>query len=77
MDTDLDKGNYLKCNELALTWHAPREWLKKLSLSTLKATLVAGNLFTITPYHGTDPETQTPFGYPNTRSYTLTFSIGL
>lgn len=77
IDIDLDKGNYLKCNELALTWRAPRAWMQKLSLSTLKATLVAGNLFTITPYRGTDPETQTPFGYPNTRSYTLTFSIGL
>ena len=43
----------------------------------LKVTLVAGNLFTITPYNGTDPETQTPFGYPNTRNYTLTLNIGL
>ncbi len=77
LDTDLDKGNYLKCNELALTWRAPQDWLKKMSLSTLKLTLVAGNLFTITPYNGTDPETQTPFGYPNTRSYTLTLNIGL
>lgn len=51
--------------------------LQKISLSTLKVTLVAGNLFTITPYNGTDPETQTPFGYPNTRNYTLTLNIGL
>ena len=77
LDKDLEKGDYLKCNELALTWHAPRKMLQKISLSTLKVTLVAGNLFTITPYNGTDPETQTPFGYPNTRNYTLTLNIGL
>ena len=77
LDKDLEKGDYLKCNELALTWHATRKMLQKISLSTLKVTLVAGNLFTITPYNGTDPETQTPFGYPNTRNYTLTLNIGL
>lgn len=76
IDRDLESGSYLKCNELALTWRAPREWFKKSRISTLKATLVAGNLFTITPYNGSDPETQTPFGYPNTRSYTFTLNVG-
>lgn len=76
ISTDVEKGNYLKCNEMALSWRAPRRLLGRTALKTLKATLVANNLFIISNYSGTDPETQTPFGYPNVRTYTLSLTVG-
>lgn len=76
ISTDLEKGNYLKCNEMAVSWRAPKSILKQTALKTLKATLVANNLFMVSNYSGTDPETQTTFGYPNTKAYTLSLTVG-
>ena len=68
ISTDIESGAYLKCTELALSWRAPRQVLNNTVLKTLKATLVASNLLALSPYSGTDAETKTPFGYPNTRA---------
>jgi len=76
ISTDIESGAYLKCNEMAVSWRAQSPLLRKTALKTLKATLVANNLFILSKYSGTDPETQTPFGYPNTRAYTLSLSLG-
>lgn len=76
ISTDVESGGYLKCNELAFSWRAPRELLSRTALKTLKATLVAGNIFALSPYSGTDAETKMPFGYPNTRNYTLSLNVG-
>lgn len=76
ISTDVESGDYLKCNEMALSWRAQGSLLKKTIMKSLKATLVAGNLFILSKYSGTDPETQTPFGYPNTRNYTLSLAVG-
>ncbi|WP_316815477.1 SusC/RagA family TonB-linked outer membrane protein [Pedobacter nyackensis] len=76
ISTDLEKGNYLKCNEMSFSWRAPKSILKQTALKTLKATLVANNLFMVSNYSGTDPETQTAFGYPNTKAYTLSLTVG-
>lgn len=73
---DVEDGKYLKCTELSLSWRAPRQMLAKSALKTLKATLVANNLLALSPYSGTDAETKTPFGYPNTRMYTLSLTAG-
>jgi outer membrane receptor protein involved in Fe transport len=73
---DVESGNYLKCNEMSLSWRAPSKLLSHTALKTLKGTLVANNLFIISKYSGTDPETQTPFGYPNARTYTLSLTVG-
>lgn len=73
---DLESGAYLRCTELAISWRARGGFLQQSPFHTLRATLVAGNLFMLTPYRGTDPETQTPFGYPNTPSYTLSLTVG-
>ena len=76
ISTDVESGAYLKCTELALSWRAPRQLLARTALKTLKATLVANNLLALSPYSGTDAETKTPFGYPNTRMYTLSLTVG-
>ena len=76
ISTDIEKGSYLKCNEMSLSWRAPRQLLEKTALKTLKATIVGSNLFALSEYSGTDAETQTPFGYPNTRNYTISLNVG-
>lgn len=76
IDTDLEDGSFLKCTELAISWRALPSLLSKGPVKTLRASLIANNLFTLSNYSGTDPETQTTFGYPTTRSLTVLFNIG-
>jgi hypothetical protein len=51
--------------------------LDKWRLSNAKIGMNVSNFFTLSNYIGTDPETQTAFGYPNTRMYSLALEIGL
>jgi hypothetical protein len=74
---DIESGAYLKCNQMALTWRAPRAVTQNSVLKTLRVSFISENVFTLSKYSGTDAETQTPFGYPNTRSYTLSLTVGL
>ena len=76
LNTDLEDGSYLKCTELALGWRAQSSLLAKTRMTSLRASVIANNLFTVTRYNGTDPETQTPFGYPTTKSITVLLNIG-
>ncbi len=76
LDSDLEDGSFLKCTELALSWRAQSSMLAKGPVKTLKASIIANNLFTISNYSGTDPETQTTFGYPTTKSITVLLNIG-
>jgi hypothetical protein len=76
ISTDIESGAYLKCTELSLSWRAPRQLLARTAMKTLKATLVANNVLALSSYSGTDAETKTPFGYPNTRMYTLSLTVG-
>lgn len=76
VDSDLENGAYVKCTELALSWRANPLLLGKSIVKALKASLIANNLITLTNYSGTDPETQTTFGYPTTPSLTFSLNIG-
>lgn len=75
VDKDIESGAYIKCTEIALSWRANPSLFKKV-VKQLQVALIANNLFTISPYSGTDPETQLAFGYPTTRSYTLSLNVG-
>lgn len=76
ISSDIEKGDYIKCNEMSISWRAPKSIIGRTAMKTLKATLVAGNLFIISPYSGTDPESRLPFGYPNTRNFALSLTVG-
>lgn len=76
LNSDLEDGSFLKCTELAISWRAQSSMLSKGPVKTLKASLIANNLFTLSNYSGTDPETQTTFGYPTTKSLTVLLNIG-
>lgn len=75
IDKDVESGAYIKCTELGLSWRANPTMFKKI-VKQLQLGLYANNLFTISPYSGTDPETQTAFGYPTTPSYTFSLNVG-
>lgn len=76
LDSDLEDGSYIKCTELGLSWRAKPSLLNQSLVKTLKFSLIANNLFTLTSYSGTDPETQTTFGYPTTKSFIFSLNIG-
>lgn len=76
VDKDLEDGSYLKCTELALSWRANPAFLRNSIVKTIRASVIGNNLFTLTNYSGTDPETQTTFGYPTTPSLTFSINVG-
>lgn len=76
-DYDLESGSYLKCQSLALSYRLPQKAMEKYGLSNAKIGLSATNIFTLSTYSGIDPETQTAFGYPNTRMYSVSLELGL
>ena len=76
-DYDLQSGSYLKCQSLGLSYRLPKAMLDKWKMSNAKIGMNISNFFTLSNYIGTDPETQSAFGYPNTRMYTMSLEIGL
>lgn len=75
IDRDIESGMYIKCTEIGVNWRANPAVLKKL-IKQLQIGVFANNLFTISPYSGSDPETQMAFGYPTTPSYSFSLNIG-
>ncbi len=76
-DYDLESGSYLKCQSISISYRLPRTLLGNFALTNARIGVAATNLFTVTYYSGIDPETQTAFGYPNTRMYSVSLEIGL
>jgi hypothetical protein len=76
-DYDLESGNYLKCQSISLSYRLPKPLMDQCNLSNGKIGLSVTNVFTLSNYSGTDPETQTAFGYPNTRMYSISLEVGL
>jgi TonB-linked SusC/RagA family outer membrane protein len=76
-DYDLESGSYLKCQSIMLTYRFPQRMMGNSGISNLKLGVGVTNAFTATSYQGTDPETQTAFGYPNTRMFSFTLEVGL
>ncbi|MCA5005025.1 SusC/RagA family TonB-linked outer membrane protein [Sphingobacterium bovistauri] len=75
VDRDIESGAYIKCTELGVNWRTNPSIFKNV-IKQLQVGFFANNLFTISQYSGTDPETQTAFGYPTTPSYTFSLNIG-
>ena len=76
-DYDLESGSYLKCQSISLSYRLPKLLMGSSGLNNTRIGLAVTNLFTVSTYSGIDPETQTAFGYPNTRMYSLSLEIGL
>lgn len=76
-DTNLEKGDYLRCSYVSLSYQVPPTLVKKLQLQSLSVSLTANNLFTLTRYKGIDPALMGSISYPNTRSYMVALNLGL
>ena len=76
-DYDLQSASYLKCQSIMVTYRFPQKMMGNSGISNLKLGLGVTNAFTASSYSGTDPETQTAFGYPNSRMFSFTLEVGL
>lgn len=84
----VEDGSYLKLRELALFYEFPAPMLKDFSkgyVKSLKLSLTARNIFTLTNYSGYDPEVLATdsynyyaydyAGYPHCKSYSLSVEL--
>lgn len=76
-DLKLEKGDFLKCNEISLGYYIPSKICRKVLLRSLRVNLNVRDVFTITKYSGLDPENFGGFGTPNSRKYMISLNIGI
>lgn len=66
----LEKASFLRFQNLSMGYTFPKKVIKGV-FSNLRVYASARNLFVITSYSGSDPETDSQAAYPNQRTYTL------
>jgi TonB-linked SusC/RagA family outer membrane protein len=59
---------FCRLRNIQLSWRLPAPWLKNISVKNCRIYMQAQNLFTITPYKGTDPETRNLLTLPPLRT---------
>jgi hypothetical protein len=77
----LEKADYLKLRTLTLGYTLPEKVVKSVKIQNVRFYISAGNLFTLTPFSGYDPEVaidqstggavETFTAMPSTRTYTF------
>jgi hypothetical protein len=78
----VEDGSFLRCSDVTIGYTLPKNIVKKLSLSKLRAYVSGGNLFIITSYSGYDPEVDIQSGLTPSMDYNRyprarTFSFGI
>ena len=61
-------ASYIRCKNISLAYTLPAGLVRKTHLESCRIFLHAQNLFLLTPYKGTDPETQNYYSLPPLRS---------
>ncbi len=78
-DALLAKADYLKCRSLSLGYTVPKDWAKRVNLSSASLQLNVSNVFTIADkvWRGQDPEVLVVggIGLPQLPSYNLSVNI--
>jgi TonB-linked SusC/RagA family outer membrane protein len=69
-----EKASFLRCENITLGYTLPKKLTSKV-FSSVRLYATARNLFVITPYSGSDPETDSQAAYPNQRTYTFGIDI--
>ncbi|HEX6430810.1 MAG TPA: hypothetical protein VF008_24130, partial [Niastella sp.] len=69
----IEDASFCRLRNVELSWYFPTQWLKNISLKNCRMYMQAQNLFTITRYKGTDPETRNLFTLPPLR----TIAVGI
>jgi hypothetical protein len=59
---------FCRLRNIELSWRLPASWLKSKAGKVCRIYMQAQNLFTITPYKGTDPETRNMYTLPPLRT---------
>ena len=67
-DGTIADASFCRVRNIELSWRLPAQWLKNISLKNGRVYLQAQNLFTITSYKGTDPETRNLLTLPPLRT---------
>ena len=75
-DRKLESGDYLKCAEISLGYFMPQSLCSKFYLTSCRVNLNIRDIFTISKYKGLDPENFGGFGYPNSKKYMVSLSLG-
>jgi TonB-linked SusC/RagA family outer membrane protein len=70
-------ASYIRLKTASLSYTLPSNWMRKAHMNTLKIFIQGQNIFTITNFDGTDPETQVLIYLPTLRMYTLGFNLTL
>lgn len=76
-DLKLENGNFIKCNNISLGYYVPSKYCRKVLLQSLRVNLNIRDVFTITKFSGLDPENFGGFGYPNSRKFMVSLSVGI
>lgn len=76
----VEDAKFLKLSNLSLGYTLPESAVAKLGINKLRLYIQGQNLFTLTPYSGLDPETNTQMGVdwggmPQQRSYTFGVNV--
>lgn len=70
----LENAWFIRCRNITLGYTLPEKVTKKI-FSSLRIFADAQNLFVISPYSGSDPETDEMAAYPNQRTFSLGIDI--
>jgi hypothetical protein len=76
-DLSYSDASFIRVKTLAISYSMPNSWKEKNSIRELKFFLQGQNLWTITNYKGTDPETQSVGSLPPLRVITAGIQVGL
>jgi TonB-linked SusC/RagA family outer membrane protein len=70
-------ASYIRMKSVSFSYMLPAAWSKKMGLHSLKIYTQGANLFTITPFKVTDPETQSLTEVPPLRTLTAGIQLSL
>lgn len=70
-------ASYIRLSDISLGYSLPKSITTKLGISKLELFGNVKNVFTLTDYIGLDPEFDSDYGVPQTRTYTFGFRLGL
>ena len=76
-DANVIDASYGRLKTVSLSWQLPEKLLPKFRLKGMQVYFRAQDLFTVTGYPVTDPETQNPTALPPSRSWTAGVSISI
>lgn len=68
-------ASYIRLRNLSLGYYLPVSWLGGISVTNCRIYFQGQNLFTVTNYTGSDPETQRLYQLPPLKTYTFGFQI--